>query len=126
MLGGRMAVVRGQAAAASEFAARLVRDEKFRKHVMGAAKHASRARQRALRQTGFANLVARVAADTQLLAEVQQMSEDLQAARERLQRLQAKPTRGHHLRNTLLLAGLGGVALRCASAVHRCRGSAEA
>jgi len=103
-----MAAVREQAAVASELAARLVRDEKFREHVMGAAKHASRARQGAVRQTGLANLVARVAADAELRAELQQMSGDLQAAWERLQ---AKHTRSHHLRNTLLVAGLGGVAL---------------
>ena len=104
----RMAALKEQAAAASELAAQLARDRRFRKKLTGAAKHASRAKQRAARQTGMLSLVARLATDAELRAEVQQMTADLQAARERVQ---AKRTRSHGLRNTLLLAGFGGVAL---------------
>jgi uncharacterized membrane protein len=103
-----MAAVTEQAAAASELAVQLARDKKFRKHVVGAAKHGSRARKRVIRQTGLLSLVARLANDAELRTEVQRMSGDLEAAWERLQ---AKRTRSHGLRNTLLLAGFGGVAV---------------
>lgn len=100
-----MVAVREQVTAASELASRLARDKKFRKHVMAAAKHASRARQRAVRQTSLVSRVAHLATDAELRAEVQQMTGDLQAAWERME---TKRTRSHGLRNTLLLAGLGG------------------
>jgi uncharacterized membrane protein len=104
----RTATLREQAAAASELATQFAQDKKLRKQLSGAAKHASRAKQRTVRQFGSLNLLARLAADAELRAEVQQMTADLQAA---WQRVQAKRTRSHHLRNTLLLAGLAGGAL---------------
>jgi uncharacterized membrane protein len=100
-----MAAVKEQAAAASELAAQLARDRKLREKLSGAVKHGSRAKQRAARQTGLLSLVARLATDAELRAEVQQMTADLQAAGERVQ---AKRARSHGLRNTLLLAGVGG------------------
>jgi uncharacterized membrane protein len=100
-----MTVARKQAAAAGELAMQLARDKKLRKKLTGAAKHASRARQRTGRQIGSLSLVSRLATDAALRAEVQQMTADLQAAWERLQ---PKRTRSHGLRNTLLLAGFGG------------------
>jgi uncharacterized membrane protein len=100
-----MAAVREQAGAASELAAQLARDKKFRKQLSGAAKHGSRAKQRGVRRIGSLSLARRLATDPELRAELQQMRDDLQAAWERLQ---AKRTRRHGLRNTLLLAGLGG------------------
>jgi uncharacterized membrane protein len=105
-----MATVREQAAAASRLTAQLARDRKFRKQLIGAAKHGSHARQRAVRQTGLLSLVTRLATDAELRAELQQMWGDLQAA---WARLQAKRTRSHGLRmrNALLLAGLGGAAV---------------
>jgi uncharacterized membrane protein len=115
-----MAAVRGHAGAASEFAARLARDKKFRKQLSGAATHGARAKQRVIRQIGSLSLARRLATDAELRAELQQMTDDLQAAWERLQ---AKRTRGHGLRNTLLVAGLGGgVALAVAL---RKRGTAK-
>ena len=103
-----VAAVREHAGAASEFAAQLARDKKFRKQLSSAAKHGSRAKQRVVRQIGSLSLVRRLATDAELRAEVQQMTDDLQAAWERLQ---SKRNRSHGLRNTLLLAGLGGTAL---------------
>ena len=100
-----MAVAGEQATMAKELAAQLARDKKFRKQLLGAAKHGARARQLAVRQIGSLSLVRRLAADAELRAELQQMAGDLQAAWERLQ---DKRTRSHRLRNTLLLAGLGG------------------
>jgi uncharacterized membrane protein len=109
MLGGStVAAVREHAGAASEFAAQLARDKKFRKQLSSAAKHGSRAKQRVVRQIGSLSLVRRLATDAELRAEVQQMADDLQAAWERVQ---SKRNRSHGLRNTLLLAGLGGTAL---------------
>jgi uncharacterized membrane protein len=109
MLGGStVAAVREHAGAASEFAAQLARDKKFRKQLSSAAKHGSRAKQRVVRQIGSLSLVRRLATDAELRAEVQQMTDDLQAAWERVQ---SKRNRSHGLRNTLLLAGLGGTAL---------------
>jgi uncharacterized membrane protein len=106
MLGqSKMAAVRDQAGAASELAAQLARDKKFRKQLSGAAKHGSRAKQRVVGQIASLSLARRLATDAELRAEVQQMTDDLQAAWERLQ---SKRTRSHGLRNTLLLAGLGG------------------
>jgi uncharacterized membrane protein len=103
-----MAAVREHAGSASELAAQLARDKKFRKQLGGAAKHGSRAKQRVVRQIGSLSLVRRLATDAELRAEVQQMTDDLQAAWERLQ---SKRDRSHGLRNTLLIAGLGGTAL---------------
>ena len=109
MLGrSRSAAVKNQAAAVSELAARLARDKKFRKQLVGAAEHGSRAKQRARRQIGSLSLVARLLGDAELRAEVRQMTGDLQAAWERLE---AKRSRSHGLRNALLLAGFGGAAL---------------
>jgi len=109
MLGGStVAAVKEHAGAASEFAAQLARDKKFRKQLSSAAKHGSRAKQRVVRQIGSLSLVRRLATDAELRAEVQQMTDDLQAAWERVQ---SKRNRSHGLRNTLLLAGLGGTAL---------------
>jgi uncharacterized membrane protein len=103
-----MAAVREHAGAASALAAQLARDKKFRKQLSSAAKHGSRAKQRVVGQLGSLSLVRRLATDAELHAEVQQMTNDLQAAWERLQ---SKRNRSHGLRNTLLLAGLAGGAL---------------
>src|SRR5436190_10255851 len=103
--GSNMAALREQARAAGELAAQLAGDKKFRKQLSGAAKHGARAKQRVVRQIGSLSLARRLATDAELRAELQQMTDDLQAAWERLQ---AQRTRGHGLRNTLLLAGLGG------------------
>jgi uncharacterized membrane protein len=101
----RTAVMKDQATAASELAAQLARDRRFRKQLVGATKHGSRAKRRAAKQVGVISLAARLATDAELRAEVQQMTRDLQAAWERLQ---SKRTKSHRLRNTLLVAGIGG------------------
>jgi uncharacterized membrane protein len=104
----RTAAVKEQAAAASELAAQLARDKKFRKQLIGATKHGSRAKRRVAKQIGLLSLAARLATDAELRAEVQLMTRELQAAWERLQ---AKRAKSHGLRNTLLLVGIGGGAL---------------
>jgi hypothetical protein len=105
-----------QAAAASELAASLARDKKFRRQVIGAATHGSRAKSRAAGHLGPLAVAGRLATDAELRAEVQQMTRDLQAA---WARLQAKRDKSHPVRNTLLLAGVG---LAVAAAL-RARGS---
>ena len=57
-----------------------------RKQLIGAAQHASRAKQRTDKQIGFLSLVGRVASDPELRFEVQLMTRDLHAAWERLER----------------------------------------
>jgi uncharacterized membrane protein len=112
MFGRSRTVVREQAATVSELATLLARDKRFRRQLLGAAKHGSRARRRALRQIGVISVAGRLAADAELRDEVQKMTNDLQAAWNTLQRRRNKH---HALRNTLLLVGAGGavaVALR--------------
>jgi uncharacterized membrane protein len=101
-----MAAVREQAATASGLAAQLARDKKFRKKLIGAAKHGSRAKRRMARQIGLRSLVARLVSDAKLRAEVRQMTGDLQAAWESLEAQRTR--RSHGLRNALLLTGFGG------------------
>jgi uncharacterized membrane protein len=99
--------VKDRAAAASELAAALARDKRFRKQMIGAVQHGSRARRRAKKQIGVVAIAARLATDAELRAEVQQMTRDLQAA---LSRFQARRPKSHRLRNILLVAGIGGAA----------------
>jgi uncharacterized membrane protein len=101
----RADAVKEQASAVGELAAVLARDKKFRKQVVGAATHGARAKSRAARSIGVLGVAGRLAADDELRAEVQQMTRDLQAA---WARLQAKREKGHGVRNTLLLVGVGG------------------
>ncbi len=103
-----MAGVGQRTKAASELATRLARDKTFRNHLREAAEHGSRAKERALRQTGLVSLVTRLANDAELRAELKQMSRDLHAAWERLESRRASH---RPLRKALLVAGVGGVAL---------------
>jgi uncharacterized membrane protein len=109
----RTAAVKEQAAAAADLAAQLAHDKRFRKQVVNAAKHGSRAKGRAVRDIGVLAVAGRLAGDAELRAEVQQMTRDLQAA---WARLKEKRDSGHGLRKALLLlVGIGGgaaVALR--------------
>ena len=106
MLGrSKTAAVKEQAVAASALAARLAQDKKFRKQLVGAAKHGSRAKRRAAKQIGLLSLATRLADDADLRAEVQKVTRELHVAWDRLQ---AKRRKRHGLRNTALLAALGG------------------
>ena len=100
-----MAAVGRRATSGSEFTAQLAGDKKFRKQLFAAATHGARAKQLAARHIGTLSLVRRLATDSELRAELQEMAVDLQAAWERLE---DKRTRNHRVRNSLLLAGLGG------------------
>ena len=102
----RPAEMKDRAVAASELAGALAQDKKFRKQMIGAAKHGSRAQQRAAERVGVVGAAGRLATDAELRAEIQRMAEDLRAA---WGRLDSKRHRSHRLRNTLLvLIGVGG------------------
>ena len=102
----RTAAMKDQAAAVGGLAAQLARDRRFRKQVVNAAKHGSRAKGRAVRDLGVVAVAGRLAGDEELRAEVRQMTRDLRSA---WARLQEKRESGHGLRNALLLlAGIGG------------------
>ena len=101
----RTTAMKEQAGAASALAAKLAHDKKFRKQLVGATKHGSRAKRRAANQIGLLSLASRLATDAELRGEVQQMTHDLQAA---WQRLQTRRAKGHGLRNMALFAGIGG------------------
>jgi len=112
MFGRSTKAVKEQAATVSELAAMLARDKRFRRQLLGAAKHGSRAKRRAVHHIGALSVAGRLAADAQLRDEVQQMTRDLQAA---WTTLQTKRRKSHMLRSTLVLAGAGAavaVALR--------------
>jgi uncharacterized membrane protein len=105
----RAAELKNRTFAASELAAALARDSKFRKQMIGAAKHGSLAKRRAAERIGVLSVVGRLATDAELRGEIQRMARDLQAA---WNRLESKRQRGHGVRNTvLLLTGAGGAAL---------------
>jgi uncharacterized membrane protein len=112
MFGRSRTAVKEQAAIVSELATLLARDKRFRRQLLGAARHGSRAKRRAVRQIGVLSVAGRLAADAELRDEVQRMTHDLQAA---WNTLQTKRQKSHALRNTLVLAGAGAavaVALR--------------
>jgi uncharacterized membrane protein len=83
----------------------LVGDEGVREQLVDAAKHGLRAKLRADRQVGVLSLVERLTSDAELRAEVNKTASDLQGA---LKGLHTKRTANHRLRNTFLLAGVGG------------------
>ena len=112
MFGRSTKAMKEHAATVSELAAMLARDKRFRRQLLGAAKHGSRAKRRAVHHIGALSVAGRLAADAQLRDEVQQMTRDLQAA---WTTLQTKRRKSHMLRSTLVLAGAGAavaVALR--------------
>jgi uncharacterized membrane protein len=88
------------ATAATELAAQLSADKKFRNQLLAAAAHGVRAKRRVDGSLGLVAAANRLARDAQLHAEVRQMMRDLQAARDRLER-----KRSHRVRNFLLLLG---------------------
>jgi uncharacterized membrane protein len=99
-----MATVKERAATVSELATLLARDKRFRKRLLGAARHGSHAKRRAVHHIGMLSVARGLAADAELRAETHQMTRDLQAA---WSELQTKRNKSHALRNTLMLTGAG-------------------
>jgi uncharacterized membrane protein len=104
MFGPSRTAVKEQAATVSELATLLARDKRFRRQLLGAAKHGSRAKRRAVHHVSVLSVAGRLAADAELRDEVHKMTRDLQAA---WNTVQTKRRKGHILRNTLVLAGAG-------------------
>jgi uncharacterized membrane protein len=102
----KTAVVKENVASATDLAAQLARDKKFRKQVAAAIRHGETARRRAVRRIGVFGTARRLAADAKLRREVRDMVENLRQARARIEKKQS-----HRLRNTLLVLVGGGTAV---------------
>jgi uncharacterized membrane protein len=95
---------------ASEFAAALAKDKKFRKELLSAISHGTIAQRRAARKIGFYATMLRLKKDPMLRRELDRMVSSLDKAWARVERKQS-----HKLRNTLILVGLGGAAAAAAT-----------
>jgi uncharacterized membrane protein len=94
------------AASASEFAAALAKDKKFRKELLSAISHGTVAQRRAARKVGFYAAMLRLKQDPKLRNELNRMVSSLDRAFSRVEK-----KRSHKLRNTLLVVGgVGGAA----------------
>jgi hypothetical protein len=105
-------VLKDNAVNATEVAAQLVKDKKFRNQIASAVAHATVARRRAKRQFGLAMAIGRLNADPRLRRELQEMVKSLDKAFSRFER-----KRSHKVRNSLLVvAGVGAGAAAVAQA----------
>jgi uncharacterized membrane protein len=95
---------------ASEFAAALAKDKKFRKELLSAISHGTIAQRRAARKIGFYAAMLRLKNDPKIRREVNRMVSSLDKAWARVEK-----KRSHKLRNTLIVLGLGGAAAAAAS-----------
>jgi uncharacterized membrane protein len=95
------------ATSASEFAAALAKDKKFRKELLSAISHGTVAQRRAARKVGFYAAMLRLKQDPKLRRELNRMVTSLERAFARVE----KKKRSHKVRNTLLVVGgVGGAA----------------
>ena len=102
----KTAKLKGSAASASEFAAALAKDKKFRKELLSAISHGTVAQRRAARKVGFYAAMMRMKKDPKLRSELNKMVSSIDKALARVEKKQS-----HKLRNTLLvLGGVGGAA----------------
>jgi uncharacterized membrane protein len=85
-------------------AASLAQDKKFRRELLKAAGHGRTAKRRAERRIGLLATSRRLATDEKLRREVQEMTQHLQNAWGRVEK-----KRSHKLRNTFLIAVIGGI-----------------
>ena len=98
--------LKDSAASASEFAAALAKDKKFRKELLSAISHGTVAQRRAARKVGFYAAMMRLKQDPKLRREVNRMVTSLDRAFSRVEK-----KRSHKVRNTLLfVGGVGGAA----------------
>jgi uncharacterized membrane protein len=102
------------AASATELAAALAKDKKFRKELLSGIGHGVIVRRRTSRRIRFIAAATRIASDHKLKNELRKMSRNLEKAWGRVEK-----KRSHKLRNTLLVAGLGGAAAAVASQRRR-------
>jgi uncharacterized membrane protein len=109
--------LKDNAASAAELATSLAKDKKFRKQVLSAVGHGTIAKRRASKRIGFVAAVARLGADPKIKSELRKMTRSLENAWGRVER-----KRSHKLRNTLVVAGIGGAAAAVASQRKRLTG----
>ena len=112
----RTAKLKDNAANASEFAAALAKDKKFRKELLSAISHGSLAQKRAARKIGFYASMMRVKSDPKIRRELNKMVSSLDKAWARVEKKQS-----HKMRNTLLVVGgVGGaVAVAVKTKAHQ-------
>ena len=91
---------------ASELAMQLAQDKKFRKRLLSAVEHGTKAKRRARPSNSWGDTARRLAADQALRAELESARGDLQEA---YARLSAK-RRGSRLRRVTVVAGLASLA----------------
>jgi uncharacterized membrane protein len=106
--------LKDRAGSATERAANLAKDGKFRQELMTAAGHSVGARRRAARRLGLLAAVGRLSADERLRRELNEMTKHLDKAWNRVQRKQS-----HKLRNTLIVIGVTGAAAAVAVTVRK-------
>ena len=95
---------KSKASEASEFAASLAKDKKFRKELLSAISHGTIAQRRAKRKMGFLAVARGMSSDPKLRRELRKMMDSVDKA---LGRVEKKGS--HKLRTTLLvLGGVGG------------------
>jgi uncharacterized membrane protein len=109
--------LKDNASSAAELATSLAKDKKFRKQVLSAVGHGTIAKRRASKRIGFVAAVARLGADPKIKSELRMMTKSLGNAWGRVEK-----KRSHKLRNTLLVAGIGGAAAAVASQRKRLTG----
>jgi uncharacterized membrane protein len=109
--------LKDNASSAAELAASLAKDKKFRKQVLSAVGHGTIAKRRASKRIGFVAAVARLGADPKIKSELRKMTRSLENAWGRVEK-----KRSHKLRNTMLVAGIGGAAAAVASQRKRLSG----
>ena len=90
---------------AKDLATSLVKDKKFRKELLSAVSHGTKAQRRAARKVGFYAAMLRIKNDPKLRREVNKTIASLDKAWARVEK-----KRSHKLRNLLLLLGIGGAA----------------
>ena len=99
----RTTALKESAGSATDLAAALAKDKKFRKQLLSAIRHGEFARRRARRRIGFIAAASRLSSDQKLRREVQKMVKNLDRAWSRIER-----KRSNRLRNVLIVAGAGG------------------
>lgn len=113
----RTQALKDSAVSATELAASLARDKKFRKELLSGISHGVIARRRTARRLGFLAGATRIATDLELKNELRKMTKNLERAWGRVEK-----KRSHKLRNTLVVAALGGAAAAAASQRRRLSG----
>jgi hypothetical protein len=95
-----------RAADVSELARQLAQDKQFRKRLLSAIEHGSKAGRRTRRTLNPMGAVNRVARDPELLGELRRARSDVQAAYRRLE----TKRRTHRVRNSVMVVGLASAA----------------